>query len=337
MVLNASFEEAIHVQPQGNNTYSASLRPEWCIGTVPHGGYTTSVLYKLATTHFAHAHPNQYSTPAAPISIQLSFLRRTAVGPVKFEVEDIKLGARTSTIHIKLLQPSEKQKDRLEIKVAGYITVSPPDAEVGLTAETRWTPLPAPAPGSLPGGGIDFAKLASTGKDGEWIRLNSRYPDFRLAEGQIEIYGPGNGGVQQKRHGRMAIDQWVRFRPNGDKEGRWTDPAVVYLLDMFPMALDGLDVVASSGAVGDTENAAQGKAKSWYPTVTLSLDLKKRLPPAGVEWLYSRIETKVVKDGRTDLNVTVLDQDGEVVAAGAQVGLVVSASRNTGNRKTTKL
>lgn len=31
--LNASFEDAIHVTPQGNNKYSANLRSEWCIGT----------------------------------------------------------------------------------------------------------------------------------------------------------------------------------------------------------------------------------------------------------------------------------------------------------------
>lgn len=31
--LNASFVDAIRVTPQGNNKYSAHLRPEWCIGT----------------------------------------------------------------------------------------------------------------------------------------------------------------------------------------------------------------------------------------------------------------------------------------------------------------
>jgi len=31
--LNQSFEDAIRVTPQGNNKYSAHLRPEWCIGT----------------------------------------------------------------------------------------------------------------------------------------------------------------------------------------------------------------------------------------------------------------------------------------------------------------
>ena len=300
---------------------------------VPHGGYTTSVLHKLATTHFEHAHPSRYSTPATPISIHLSFLRRTAAGPVTLEVEDVKLGARTSTIHIKLLQESEKQKDQLETKLAGYMTVSPADAEVGISAATGWKLAPPAAPGSLPNGQVDLQKLSSTGQDGEWRRLGSRYPDFRLAEGQLEMYGPGDGSTQHARNGGMAIDQWVRFRPGGDANGRWTNAAVVYLLDMFPMALDGLDSTAQEVE----SKVGKAKAKSWYPTVTLNIDVKKRLPPGGVEWLYSRIDTKVVSNGRTDLNVTILDQDGEVVAVGSQVGLVVSASRNLGNRKVAKL
>ncbi|KAJ5728663.1 uncharacterized protein N7483_003171 [Penicillium malachiteum] len=330
MTVNAFFEDAIRVTPQGNNTYRANLRREWCIGTVPHGGYTTALIYKLAVTHFEYAHPKLYPTPATPISIQLSFLRRTAVGPITLEVEDVKLGARTSTIHIKLLQSSEKQKDLLEVKVAGYMTVSPASAEVGLSAQTRWQPYPKPAAGSLADSGVDLDKLARTGEDGLWRRMSSRYPNFRLAEGQFEMYGPGSGLEQHQRNGMMAIDQWMRFRPGGDQNGRWTDAAVVYLLDMFPMALDGLDTAAVEAAEANGDGS---KAKSWYPTVTLSLDLKKRLPPGGVEWLYSRIDTKVVSNGRTDLNVTILDKDGEVVAMGSQVGLVVSASRNFGNRK----
>ena len=184
--LNRSFEEAIQVTPQGSNKYSANLRPEWCIGTgkptsqthshtlrklntqqkvtVPHGGYTTAVIYTLAKTHFTHAHPTQYKTPAPPISLQLSFLRRTAAGPATFEVEDVKLGARTSTIHIKLLQGSDKKPGKMETMVAGYITVSPPDAEVGINAVTGWKPYPLPPAGSRADGSVDLSVLGRTGR-----------------------------------------------------------------------------------------------------------------------------------------------------------------------------
>lgn len=358
---NSAFDTAIAVTPQGSNKYTAYLHPEWCIGTgvffhlnssfihpsphnplipilVPHGGYTTAVLYRLAITHFAHAHPKQYSSAASPISLQLSFLRRTAAGTAMLEVEDVKLGARTSIIHVKLLQESEKKQGQHEVRVAGYITVSPPDAEEGISAATGWKPYPLPPRGSRPDGTVNLEALGRTGHDGAWTKLDAPYPEFRRAAAQIELFGPGKGETQQQRTGTMAIDQWARFRPGGDVNARWTDEAVVFLTDLFPMALDGFDTMSATAVARERgQDTPEQKAKFWYPTVTMNIDMKKHLPPSGVEWLYSRIVTKVVRDGRTDLDVTVLDEKGEVVALSTQVGLVVSASRNLGKRKLQKL
>ncbi|KAJ5356466.1 hypothetical protein N7517_011075 [Penicillium concentricum] len=356
MSVNPSFQEAIKVTPQGSNKYSAFLRPEWCIGTgttnpynphlpltktnnapVPHGGYTTAVIYQLALTHFAHAHPKQYKSPASPISIQLSFLRRTASGPVTFEVEDVKIGRRTSTIHIKLLQTSDKNPGQLDLMLAGYITVSPPEAEVGISVNTGWRPLPAPVAGSRADGSVDLAALGRTGIDGAWTKIVAPFAEFRKAGTHIELFGPGTGEVQQKRSGNLNIDQWTRFRPGGDVNGRWTDAAVPYLIDTFPMALDGFDTIAAAEAKESGSSVAGQKAKSWYPTVTLNVDMKKHLPAEGVEWLYSRVVTKAVRDGRTDLEVTIVDEAGDVIALSTQIGLIVSASRNIGTRKMEKL
>lgn len=221
--------------------------------------------------------------------------------------------------------------------VAGYITVSPPDAEVGISARTGWKPHPPPPAGSHTDGSIDFSTLSRTGSDGAWQKLNPPFPEFRKAAAQIELYGPGDGETQQRRNGGMGIDQWARFRPGGDVNGRWTDAAVTYLIDMFPMALDGFDTMSATAARENGGSVQDQRAKSWYPTVTLNVDMKKHLPVEGVEWLYSRVVTKAVRDGRTDLEVTVLDESGEVVALSTQVGLVVSASRNVGTRKLEKL
>ncbi|KAJ5430980.1 hypothetical protein N7445_008712 [Penicillium cf. griseofulvum] len=353
--INPSFREAIKVTPKGSNKYSAFLQPEWCIGTgtaelsnshfplikantvpVPHGGYTTAVIYQLTLTHFAHAHPKLYQSPASPISIQLSFLRRTASGPVTFEVEDVKIGRRTSTIHIKLLQASEKKPGELDLMLAGYITVSPPDAEVGISANTGWKPLPAPAAGSRVDGSVDLAALGRTGSDGAWRKHVVPFATFRKASAQIELFSPISE-TQRKRSRNSITDQWARFRPGGDVNGRWTEAAVAYLIDTFPMALDGFDAMSTAAAKESGKAIAEQKASSWYPTVTLNVDMKKHLPAEGVEWLYSRVVTKAVRNGRTDLEVTVLDEAGDVIAVSTQVGLVVSASRNLGNRKMEKL
>ncbi|KAJ5247049.1 hypothetical protein N7468_002032 [Penicillium chermesinum] len=351
--LNVAFEEATRITPQGDNQYTVDLKTEWCIGTVPHGGYTTAVLYKTAIKHFEYAHPKQYDSPASPISIQLAFLRRTLAGPATILVEDVKIGLRTSTIHIKLLQGSEKKKGEQEVKISGYITVSPPSAEVGLSAPSGWELTPAAPPGTLANGGVNFEALGRTGRDGLWTRTLPPFPEFRRAATHLEVYRPvkveaGQGLPQsvieqsnkfeEERGEKLIGDQWARFRPGQDEKGRWTDAAVVYLTDMFPMMLDGLDRASKSAMAKAEKTSEEGiKASFWYPTVTLNIDMKKHLPAEGVEWLFSRVVITSVRNGRTDLNVIILDEKGEVVAISTQVGLVVSASRNLGSRKMQKL
>lgn len=304
------------------------------------------------TIHFAHTHPTLYESAPTPISIQLSFLRRTATGKAVLTVQDTKLGARTSTIHITLSQPREgantspdvsgvistAKEEQIEVKVTGYITVSPPTAEVGVSAPTSWSLYPPAVPGSGPNGRVNLAALAAQGRDGSWVRLEHRYSPFRRAGQHIEIFGPGpvpgssssdNNNNNNNRRG--IIDQWSRFRPGGDKIGRWTNEALGYLVDMFPVALEevGALSLSSSSSAGDNKKETP---LFWYPTVTLNVDVKKRLPPQGVEWLYSRVQSKAMRDGRTDFHVVVLDEEGEIVALASQVSLVLSASRNVGQR-----
>lgn len=264
--------------------------------------------------------------------MQLAFLRRTAAGPAVLDVVDAKLGARTSTIHVTLAQAestaaggsSGSSGSTAQVKVAGYITLSPAGAETGLSAPTAWALSP-------PSGvsGIDFAALRRDGRAGGWVRLaDPPFSAFRRAARQVEMYVPESGGG-----GGGVTDQWARLCPRGDPNGaRWTDAAVAFLVDMFPMALDGFDQLARKTDKTDKTDNNRHAPSFWYPTVTLNIDFKKRLPPDGVEWLFSRAHTKVVRNGRTDIDVVVLDQQGEVVALSTQVGLVVSASRNVSGR-----
>lgn len=49
-------------------------------------------------------------------------------------------------------------------------------------------------------------------------------------------------------------------------------------------------------------------------TVLLNLDIKKQLPNDGVEWLFVRVSTKQIKNGRMDLDIIILDDGGDIVA-----------------------
>lgn len=72
---------------------------------------------------------------------------------------------------------------------------------------------------------------------------------------------------------------------------------------------------------------------SWYPTVVLNIDFKKALPEAGVEWLFVRAVTKQIRNGRMDIDVVILDEDGDIVALSQHVALAVDSSRNVAKRK----
>lgn len=67
----------------------------------------------------------------------------------------------------------------------------------------------------------------------------------------------------------------------------------------------------------------------WFPTVVMNLEVKAALPEEGVEWLAMRVTSKQIKDGRFDLDVSVRDVDGELVALSHHVAMILSIERNT--------
>ncbi|EGE81160.2 thioesterase [Blastomyces dermatitidis ATCC 18188] len=329
MAAAQSFGEAIAISPVSSHTYAAYLRPEWCIGTVPHGGYIASLFHNVAVIHLKHTHPTLHSGTPHPIALHLTFLRRTDAGPAAFVVQDTKLGSRTSTLHVTLSQHDPDGAVRHE--VAGYITVSNFDTEEGPTMQTGYELYPKPAPGSRPDQAVDLVKLARDGRDGNWERFHIAFSSMRKASNHVEFYTPRYtkeaGGRTKGPSG--FVEQWVRFKPYG-KVGRWTDSTLGYLVDMFPMMLERFD---SKPWQGDSAADKLEMARYWYPTVLLNMEFKKKLPAEGVEWLYSRVQTKVLKDGRMDLDLVVLDEKGEVVVVSNHVSLIVSAQRNIEPRK----
>ena len=273
-----------------------------------------AVLHRVSTTHFKRTHPNRHNAVPMPISMQLTYLRRTAEGPALITVQDVKLGARTSTIHITLSQEDPSNPPNSLVQSAllvGYITISDPVAEVGVSGETGWKLCP-PAP---PGNPVA----------GSWVLTSTLFPKFRHAANRVEIYAPGPGQNPVQKKG--ILDTWARLRPIGgqDDKPKWTDEGVAFLADMYPMPVPSSDFRSSPGR------------DFWFPTVTLNIDFKKQLPAGGMEWLYSRVQTRAVRNGRLDIDITIMGEDGEVVALGNQVALALDASRNTGGRQSSSV
>jgi hypothetical protein len=76
------------------------------------------------------------------------------------------------------------------------------------------------------------------------------------------------------------------------------------------------------------ENYPQTKQLHWYPTLSLTLDIKAVPPPQGWEWLYVRIECGTIRGGRMDIDVVICDESSQIVAISRHVAVVVDAARN---------
>lgn len=90
---------------------------------------------------------------------------------------------------------------------------------------------------------------------------------------------------------------------------------------------------ASASGSGSVPSTPTGAGKFWYPTLLLNLDIKKSLPDEGVEWLFARVDTKQIKNGRMDIDLVILDEQGDIVALSSHVALAVGSARNTTERK----
>ena len=315
-----TFDEATKVKQVDDHTYQADFAPDWVIGTVPHGGYVTSCFLSVVRKHFDTTLRKQDQPHT--IASHLDFLRTTQVGLATFTVKAVKLGRQTSIIHATLIQDDREE-------VVGYFTNSNINSESGVTFSTEWQLHPKPVPLLTNFPDLEANYDPNWGERKEWP-----FVDFRKAATKIRSWFPRRG-----QHSQACIDTWFCFK---DPQSRFTNESLGYICDTFPQIiesymLDGLDPYALEFEKNNTQEEQKaimkGRAAMWYPTVCLNMDIKNALPEAGGQWLFTRLQAKKILNGRYDLEVLVLDEDGELVAITNHVCFAVSASRNVAARR----
>jgi hypothetical protein len=58
-----------------------------------------------------------------------------------------------------------------------------------------------------------------------------------------------------------------------------------------------------------------------YPTLSITTEIKN--DPKGAKWLFMRIETHEIRNGRFDTNVVVVDENGDLIALSKHVSLAL--------------
>lgn len=308
---------ATAVHQVDSHTYSATFQDGWTIGTVPHGGYVTATFQQVVRKHFETTLRKQHQPHT--ITLHLDFLRRTQLGPAIFKVIDKKLGRQTSIVHVTLTQDDREE-------VVGYITNSNIEKEDGASFPTGWNITPSPPPANV-------SKL-DTDTDALWgERAEMPFADFRGATKQIRTWFPRQG-----QHEFSIVDMWTCLK---EPSSRFTNESLGFVADMFPQIIEnhtlGFDCYSvefeRQNSKEEQKKLMKGKATMWYPTLLLNLDVKKALPAEGVKFLFVRVQAKMIKNGRYDLEIIIKDAGGDLVALSHHVVLAVSAERNTAARR----
>jgi hypothetical protein len=308
------FAAATAVRALDANTYEVTLDDDWCIGSVPHGGYVLATLLRAAAAHLART-PATAHQPHT-MTAQALFARRTAAGPAQVRVRTVRPGRATSTVHVALRQNGRDL-------VLAYLTQADLRAERGVGFPTGWALAPPPPP-------ADVARLRA-GSDANWAeQTDMPFAAFRRASQRVRFWFPRGG-----QRARGSNDQWMCLREAG---GRFDNAALGFVADMFPQVVEGFNeeedpyLVREKGVVEKLKKDGRRWARYWYPTVTMNLDVKKALPEGGVEFLFCRTSAKMIRNGRLDLEVVVLDEGGDLVAVSNHVVMVLSAGRNLAGR-----
>lgn len=307
------FSQAISVQPLDTHTYAVHLEPQLCIGTVPNGGYAASTLLSAARHHLTpRSQPDTLTT-------QISFLNRTSSGPAYIVVEETKPGRTLSVLHLTLYQngllphapwitPGTSRKC-----LVAYVTNTNLHSESGLSLLTYSLPNQVP---------VDLTALAS-GTDANWQRMPMPEHGF----GRIKALSNMEYHVLRSppsTPSKSSIDLWLRL---ADHSSRFTNSSLAYVADCWPY------VVEAYRPEFPGDEPFKFNQVFWYPTVALNLEVKKHIPEEGVEWLFMRVAAKQIRNGRLDLEVIILDKEGELVALSQHVNLIVDGARNSAGRK----
>ncbi|SMY22305.1 unnamed protein product [Zymoseptoria tritici ST99CH_1A5] len=317
------FHEAANVKRIGSHEYTGDIHAEYSYGAVAHGGYLISLMWLAIELHFKTTHASIAQPDINAFHIE--FLRPVSVGPVMISIKDVRLGKTSSTVHASL---SQAGKERCVV----YSTNSGPAATrttISMPMDHRPQPLPPP---------INFDNVL-IGSDPSWIRYDHPQ-DLALPNATLRrlIYA-----VQ--RHpppNRNIVHQWITPRRSSEK---WTNASLGILLDSSVPPMENFYDDAPHNYFNGAKRAMQLEAENrslydhppWlvprmYPTVNMSVQIKRQLPEEGEKWLSLRWHTKECLHGRFDVDIEVWDVKNNLIATGFSIWTIADNSRSLSTR-----
>lgn len=199
-------------------------------------------------------------------------------------------------------------------------------AHRGITIDISFKLDPEPAP-------VDLAKLDKN-EDPNWIIYHLPY----TKTGQGQPLAHWNLGMTRANPVNPRVhDMWYTLY---DSSKRITTIMLPLIADFYLRMVDNFiphsDFSyeaclkrAQRSVNGDIRQEDLDKAVSryWTATQSLSLEIIKQLPEEGVKWVLLRAEAKAVQNGRLIVEMTMMDEQMNLVAYGKGVDMLIPAQR----------
>ncbi|KAF4630465.1 hypothetical protein G7Y89_g7679 [Cudoniella acicularis] len=283
-------DEALKLKPIGGtvDTFEGYLPHDWCsvVGR-GHGGTTVTYIQAAATQYFRHRYPS-LSQPDA-IHLQIQFIAVVPQGPLVFAFRDIKLGRKFSVVEVEI--KAKGRDGKLSTRAVAIVTQGNLATEAGATWENCEKSANAPVP----------RHLCERWCEEWWMNALQTARQYRL-------YIPKGGPDRQfkNRFGPGIRETWSKIDDGSAFEvvhlGTLCDPIAA-----IPISFSNL---------GDgPKNLFDFK----YPTISMSMEVKK--DPKGAEWLFTRTVFRPASNGRIGIDVTVMDEGGDIVAVARLMSL----------------
>lgn len=270
---------------------------------VPLGGYLNSLLTNAVRTHFT-LHYNSLNQPN-PITSHCAFISRASFGPGQIRITISKPGRQYSNVLARLYQSPKGA----EVLVAEAMIT-----QGNLARERASGGISLPIANPIPATEIF--------KRSEGIEMIEPPHMFRLVAAATKIrrcLPPGtssyDGNWSHPIYGPSVREEWMSWHERSGETGGFDSQAIALLIDCFRQPafdFEGIEV-----------------SRNWMATMSITMDIKKS-PPVGSEgweWLFLRAVVGKCNFGRYSMDITLLDEEGDVVAVGRRAELVLGEER----------
>lgn len=258
------------------------------------------------------------------LNLHLEFLRFLEQCDSTITIVPLKIGATTSTLQLQLSQNGQT-------KVVALATSINFEKPVGPTVATDWTLLPPPKP--VP----RFDHVLAHRPEENWVPARLEGEIIPMT-GRILVLDPRGGFPVDG-----VCDAWNGFMGDECMDATY----LALMTDIVPSMSDTL---MRNGGLYDahafyqkserraaeapgvpavfTNSVAEAmRASTLNSTVVLDIEFKRRLPREGLRFIFTRTATKMLQGGRMDLDVTICNEDMDLLCTSHQLILVLEAQR----------